>query len=183
MNTSFKMFYPSLGSSYSPNLSVSSRIARFENSLPEVTEVTEITYGTPHNNEAEILYEQLIAVLNSDFTYNFATKLTKNEILSTSDVLVLTLQTQFCNKIENIAITISTITQLYPDITPYYIFNNTNQTVDFYLSSVYDSNNISLNANISMKDGSTHIYNASYYGLAKCNTPVGVTLVTVNTPS
>lgn len=156
--TTFQMFYPSLGSSYTPNLSTSIRIQRFEKRFPDPAPVP-----APTNDQKTILLAQLIEIINEDFTYNFTKKLIKNIKLSTSSLLVLSLELQYCNIIENVDITITTLKQITPDTTPYYVFDNATQTMNFYISSVYDNNNIMLNVSIIMKDGSTHIYNSSYF--------------------
>ena len=157
--TTFQMFYPSLGSSYTPNLSTSIRIQRFENRFPKVPEPA----PDPTDDQKTILLKQLIAITNEDFTYQFTKKLVKNTTLSTSSLLVLSLALQYCNIIENVDINITTLKQITPDTTPYYVFDNASQTMNFYISSVYDNNNIILDVSILMKDGSTHNYNASYF--------------------
>jgi len=150
----FQIFYPSLGSSYTPNLSMDNRIAKFNNRF------------NIRNIEEEKLLRKISTVLNALYTYLFNSKATKNIAESIPDaVLILSLKMQFSNKINNLDLTISTIKQLDPTLTPSWEYNKRTNTLEFSLDPVYDLNNISLIVNITMDDGNTHIYNASYYGV------------------
>ena len=150
----FQLFYPSLGSSYTPNLSMDNRIAKFDNRFNN------------RNIEEEKLLRQISNILNAPYTYIFNSKLIKNIAESIPDVvLILSLKMQFPNKINNLDLTISTIKQLDPTLTPSWEYNKRTNTLEFSLDPVYGLNNISLNVNIIMDDGNTHIYNASYYGV------------------
>ncbi len=160
MNNMFKRFYPSLGSSYTPNLSMDGRIFNFNN-----------RYNNNRDIANEIIDRKLSAILNTPETYIFNSKLIKDVDKTTSEILVLSFKMQFPNKISNLDLTISTITQLDPVIEPSWIYVKKTNTLEFSLDPVYDLNNIVLFVNILMDDGNTHNYNSFYYGIPTDPTP------------
>ena len=154
----FQTFYPSLGSSYTPNLSMDNRIVQFNNRLNILS-------------EEEKLLRRLREIALSQFTYKFNSKLIKNLENTTTGVLVLSLKITFLNRIKNLDLTISTITQLEPTLTPSWVYNKRTNSIDFSLDPVYDLNNILLNVNILMYNGNVHNYNAWHYGVPTDPTP------------
>ena len=76
MNTMFKLYHHhKLGSSYTPNLSASTRIAKFDRRVLEI-----LPKEIPKEiSQQDILVNQLNAICNQNFTYNFTSKLIKNE--------------------------------------------------------------------------------------------------------
>lgn len=166
MNTMFKLYqHPKLGSSYTPNLSASNRIAKFDRRVLEI-----LPKEIPKEiSQQDILVNQLNAICNQNFTYNFTSKLIKNESLSTDNILVLTSDLQYANIVNNVIIKIISTKTFTPTFTPTYNVSKMDQTIDFSISSVYNDNNIIIHAEISMKDGSTHNYNMSYHGANRSN--------------
>jgi hypothetical protein len=154
----FQLSYPSLGSSYTPNLSMDNRIVQFNNRLNILS-------------EEEQLLRKLREIALSQFTYKFNSRLIKNLENTTTGVLVLSLKMKYLNKIANLDLTISTITQLEPTLTPSWVYNKRTNSIDFSLDPVYDLNNILLNVNILTTDGNSHIYDAYHYGVPTDPTP------------
>ena len=166
MNTMFKLYHHhKLGSSYTPNLSASTRIAKFDRRVLEI-----LPKEIPKEiSQQDILVNQLNAICNQNFTYNFTSKLIKNESLSTDNILVLTSDLHYANIVNNVIIKITSNKTLTPTFTPTYNVSKMDQTIDFSISSVYNDNNIIIHAEISMNDGSTHNYNMSYHGANRSN--------------
>lgn len=165
MNRMFKLYqHPKLGSSYTPNLSVSNRIAKFDRRVLEILPKEIPEEISQEISQQDILVNQLNAICNQNFTYNFTSKLIKNESLSTDNILVLTSDLYYANIVNNVIIKIKSNKTFTPTFTPTYNVSKINQTIDFSISSVYNDNNIIIHAEISMNDGSTHNYNMSYHG-------------------
>ena len=168
----FVLKYPSLGSSYSPNLTLSKRIETFKVKHPDPVKsvITQVLL-----EEEQALKNQLNAICEQNYTYIFTVIATINNSPNpTPSVpsLVLSIPLQFCGSIKSqsengVSLTLTTNTNLPAGtipLEPTYNFNTGTQILDITIDPVYTNMNVLLNIVLLMEDGSTHKYNSPYYG-------------------